>query len=330
MPDSNSIENLSGQFTESDWNESFGMSSPNKYSITPNKSDITIVGDIDYSKLKSCVQYLLGYAYVDSSKNLRRITPAYGPIFTWTYCTSISSIECRGLPSDKSRITDDPPYLDTFTPGKYARALVTANYTAVPYNIKEDSEVTYEYERYTEIETIPYTEMLTIPNGMLIYDASYDARIDGKPIVSPMTRIRQDKVKIQLKWHLVPLDFICDSTTGIPTKLVSIQKTVNSSTFLGYAAGTLLCEDVKIERGVFPVATDVLDQNLLMATVTFTFIYFDPPRNASETVRGWNLYPTQFGTYAKAKISATSGATGFYATPFNPFDFASAFTHWSL
>ena len=330
MPDVNSIVNLSGQFTEDDWNESFAMSSPNKYSISPTKADITLVGDIEFSKLRACVQYLLGYAWVDSSKNLRRQTFAYHPIFSWTYCTSISSIECRGLPADKTQITDDPPYLDTFRPGKYARAVVTANYTSLPYDVLEDDQVDYEYERFCEIEPVPYTEMLTIPNGMLVYDASYDPTIDGKPIISPMTRIRQDKTKFIFKWHFVPLDFICDSTTGVPTKLNSIQKTVNDAEFLGYPAGTLLCEDVKIERGVFPVATDVLDQNMLMATVTFTFIYFDPPRNASETTRGWNLYPSPNGLYAKAKISATSGATGFYSTPFNTFSFPSAFTHWSL
>ena len=329
MPDVNSIQNLSGQFTEDDWNESFQMSSPNKYAISSSKADITLVGDIEFSKLRACIQYLLGFAYVDSSKALRRQTFAYHPVFTWTYCTSISSIECKGLPADKTQITDDPPYLDTFRPGKYARAVVTANYTALPYNVLEDDQVDYEYERFTELECQPYVEQLTIPNGMMVYDTPYDSTLDGKPIISPMARIRQEKTKLTMRWHLVPLDFICD-TNGIPTKLVSIQKCVNDDTFLGYPAGTLLCEDVKIERGVFPVATDVLDQNLLMATITFNFIHFDPPRSASETSRGWQLFPSPSGLYCKAKISATSGATGFYSTPFNTFDFPSAFTHWSL
>jgi hypothetical protein len=346
MPSTNSIENLSGQFTETDWNESFSLSSPNKYSLSRSKADVTLVGDIEYSKLKSCTQYLLGYSYVgnDSNKSLCRITPAYHPIFTWLYAQAITDISCKGLPSDKTQITEDPPYLDTFRPGKYARAVFTVTYAPMPFNVLEDDQVTGEWQRYTELKCTPYSETLTIPNGQLLYNASYypSPGPDGKPVISPLTKIKQSKVKFEFVWHEVPMDYICDTSLKesdgvtdnpnymIPTKLLAIQKCVNSSTFLGQPAGTLLCEDVKIERGVFPVATDVLDQNMLMATVTFTFIKFDPPRHPSETTQGWNLLPWSDGRYYPTKIAATSGATGFYSTPYATYNFEDAFKHWSI
>jgi hypothetical protein len=333
MPDLNSIENLAGQFTETDWNEAFSMSSPNKYSITRTSADVSLVGDIDGSKIKSCIQYLLGYSYVgnekdgsgNSVKKLHRVTPAYHPLLTWLYCTAITDLNGRGLPSDKTQLTLDPPYDDTFKYGNYARYLVTAKYAPLPYDVKEDDQITYEYERYVEIKTEPYVEMLTLPQGQLLYDASYASSIDGNPIMSPRTRIKQKKTRIIMVWHEVPLNYICDSN-GIPTKLVDIQKCVNKVEFLGKPAGTLLCEDVKIERGVFPVATDILDSNMLMATVTFNFIFFDPPRHPSETKRGHNLLPCQNGLYYPVKTRLIFGAT-VSVNPFETYTFADAFAH---
>ena len=343
MPSTNQIENLMGQFTEEDWSESTsGTSSPSRFSISRSKSDLSITGDIDATLIKPCVAYLLGFSYVDNNLQLRRYIPNIHPIYNWCYCTAITDISLKGI-RDRNNLTskNDPA---AFATGNYDRALVTAQYEALPYELLEDDQVTNEYQRFTEIKCEPYTEMLVLPNGMLVYDSStYDtteAGPNGKPLISPMTRIRQSKTKFTMTWHDVPLDFFCDTNPYaggvanpnfmIPVKFLAMQKCVNATQFLGCAPGTLICEDIKYDRGVFPVATDLSAQNLYSSTVTFTFIKFDPTRHASEPSQGWNLFPYSDGLYYPAKINSVAMGLGYSNKPFPSYEFTRAFTHWSL
>ncbi len=333
MPNQSLLTTFAGEFTPDDWAEAFDMSSANTYAISRERANVSLVGNIAFDKLKACVQYLLGYSYTDytnlSNPQLRRVLPAYHPFFPWLYCTNVSNISAQGLTEDRPTITAPPAYADgkSFSYGKYKRVRITASYEALPWNLYEDSQVTSETQRYCQLKPEPYTEMLVLPNGQLRYDASYNATVNDKPIISPQVRIKQQKNRFDLIWREVPLDFICNNST-VPIKLLQMQKCVNKTAFLGLPIGTLLCEDVKIEQGVLPIATDIAEQNLFQATVTFKLIYFSPPTEVSETKRGWNLWPFQNGLYYPAKADPVGGTGGNYA--FEEFNFYDAFTYWNL
>lgn len=315
MADETDVQRFDGDFTEDDWREAFELSSPNRYTLSRDRSEVTLVGVIEWGKLKACIQYLLGYSLnaaggVGGYGIIQRRTPAFHPYFPWLYCVKISDIRPMGLGASGGEAVQGD-WSDTFKYGEYSKVMVTACYESLPYEVLEDSspEVNRattgkgEWNRYTILEPQPYTEMLTLDNGQMLYDAPDVPAVDGKPLVQPVVFQRMKKCKYLFHWKEVPWDYICNSY-GVPAKLQAVQKCVNKSEFLGFAAGTLLCEDVQIEKKVMPVATDLLNTQLFYADVTFTFIQFDPPTNPdypSITARGWNLAPHTSGYWYPCK-----------------------------
>jgi hypothetical protein len=99
---------------------------------------------------------------------------------------------------------------------------------------------------------------------------------------------------------------------------------------MGYPAQTLLCETIDVEKGVMPVASDVFDDLLFNATVTFDMVYFDPTDGvASDGLYGHNLFP--YGsdrTFYGARLNGTVG-TGkpLFDTTVGQSAFANAFAY---
>lgn len=327
----NDVTNFSGDFTNTDWNEAFSMTSPNRYSLSRAASDVSLVGVIEWSKLKACCQYLLGYSYVDTTtKKLNRILPSFHPYFPWLWCSSISDIEPKGMGDGRT----EPEYTDSFYYGAYDKVYVTANYTAPAYEVLSDSNENLdetqddcgEYRRYTEWTTEPYSELITLEGGQLLYNAPGYA-IDGKPVMGSVPKVKQRKTKVKCVWREVPTDFVCNGL-GIPQKLLDIQKCTNKYEFMGFPIGTLLCESVELEKYVMPVATDALDRQIFYYDVTFNFIYFDPEVDPDSTFteRGWSLAPAQNGYYFPVRYPLIFGAI-VRADLYTPYDFAAAFRY---
>jgi hypothetical protein len=325
------ISNFSGDFSIADWNEAFSIASPNRYSITRADSDVSLVGVIEWAKLKSAVQYLLGFSYVDTrTKKLTRVLPNFHPYFPWLYCSSISDIEPKGMGDGRT----DPDFAEQFTYGAYDKVYITANYTTPKYDILPDSSPDLdetlddcgEYRRYTEWTSEPYSELLTMEGGQLLYNAPGYA-IDGKPVIGSAPRVKLKKVKLKCIWREVPCDFVCNSL-GIPTKLLDVQKCVNKYDFMGFSAGTLLCESVELDKYAMPVATDTLDRQIFYYDVTFDFIYFNPEIDpaAAFTERGWNLMPAQNGYFFPVRYPLIFGAA-IRANVYTPYDFSACFQY---
>lgn len=311
-----------GEFTVSDWKEAADLWSPNQMTLSRSKNYCTVSAFVDWTRLKACVQYLLGYAYTSSAETgykLKRVTPAYHPIWTWLYCTQIT--EVRGFGPDGA---DVAPYTDSFTPGKYEKFKVTAVFEQLPFKVKEDSQVTTEDQRFFETLCKPYTELVVVEGGQLLWAANASTpTFNGKPVSAPSIRVRQEKTAVDMIWHDVPYDFIADQY-DIPTKLLAMQKKVNLTAWRGFLPGTLLCEDVIIEKGNMPIASDVFDDLLFSARVTFKMIWYDPPFGTGETKRGWNLFPrVGDGKYYYA-VTATGDPL------FQSYEFANAFTSVSV
>lgn len=316
MPASNWIF-YPDEFTIEDWQEAADIWSPNQFTLTRSKSYCTVSAIVDWSKLKPCIQYILGYSYATDSSGgyaLKRVTPSFHPILTWLYATQIS--ELRGLGPDG---LDEPLYSDSLVPGKYTKFKITVVYECLPFRVKEDNQVTAEYQRYLEILPKPYTELVVVDQGSMIWAANASTpSFDGTVVGSNQVKARQAKTALDMIWHDVAWNFIADSF-DIPTKLLAIQKKVNLTSFLGFPAGTLLCEDVVIDKGVMPVASEVFDDLLFQAKVTFKMIYFNPQQGTGETRQGWNLLPR----YDRGYYYATS-SLGYPL--FESYEFANAFT----
>lgn len=335
MPAGGQLVTFPAAFGPADWTEEFSMSSPNQYGLTQTKGDVTVVGNISWDLILPCIQWLLGYAYVDVNKKLRRVLPQRHPRLPWLWCNGITNITGKGLTQDHPNLTSPSAFPGGINSGNYDRALVYASFGPTTYDILNDVAANVdgnpikEYERFCTVKCDPFVELLTLPNGSLLYNAPYaaGAAIDGNPIISPQVRIRQEKDRFTLTWYLVPLDFICDKY-GVPTKLLSAQKCVNKVDFLGQPAGTLMCEKISYDLGVFPIASTVVGKNQLCAEkIVFDLLRFDPPRDVDETKRGWNLWPTNLpsGIYVGAKQGGGAGVDAY-----KEFNFEDCFTHQSL
>ena len=344
------FENFAGNFNTQDWAECFDMTSPNSYSLSRERSDVTLAGDISWSKTKAAVQYLLGYSCSDNEQ-LHRVNPSRHPYFPWLRCNQVSLCP-KGYGSRQPA-----EFPDTFNYGNYARNIVTASYVPQPYNHVEDGSPyindrlfaqnsplygsTGEFWRHVETSTDSYTELLTLESGQVVY-VSPGVAVDTKPILTSKPMIRQSKTKFILKWHEVPDTYIQPDDSTFPQKFFDMQKCVNRYPFFGFPVGTLLCESIKTTKYVTPVASDFLDKQLFYYDVEMEFIYFNPPKDPAVLaaggygtiginawpMAGWNLYPSINGFYYPGRYTTMSGSSLVFVYPF--YDFSAAFTQYSV
>jgi hypothetical protein len=316
-------------FSATDWKESILESRTDTVSRDKSLCHITII--CPFAKYKAAVTYILGYAWVDEAKKLRREVPVFHPTWPWLYARAVTNISFSSATGKETG-----PWKDAIPFATYVWAKIEIEFESVPYTIKSDGATTYEYERYVEQKPMPYVELLQISGGQLKAYAPSVTGVDGKPYVAaPYIMARQEKSRFDLIWREVPAEFLYDSN-GFAKKIAGIQKKVNSATFLGRIAGTLLCEDVKADKTVSPVATDVNEELSFSYDVTLCLKEFNPDRGDTAVDKyGWNLLPGQ-------KSTGSSGNTAFryyYFTDdgtltgkpqFASYDFATFFTHHSL
>lgn len=320
-----------GQITESEIVEYSDIKSFRTDSFSLEKADCQMTFYIPGDKLKAFVLYCLGGAYVDSGNNLRRLLPMYHPIWTWLWATKIVSINGEGFRGDDSASVI---YSDQVTPALWEKYTVVVAFDQLPYDVLSDSDpamgtgASYsEVNRFVSYEFIPNVQLASIENGQLIYDANGGDAWNGKPVPAQTLQIkaRRETAGIKLRWWYVPAEFIHARNT-LPSKLLSIQGTVNNATFFGEDAETLLCEDVKLEKFVFPFLTDAFGQLYFGYHIDFTLLWYDPtPKGkAAETRHGWNFALAPGDPSLQYYYVKTSGGTPIYT----PYDFSTAFTHY--
>jgi hypothetical protein len=236
-------------------------------------------------------------------------------------CTRIS--ECVGV---KFQGKEAKP-ATSLDHAKYQYVKLTATYEALPHACTPQFGTLPEYDRYTTILTKPYTENLSVAGGGLVYDTTtVRPGLSTNPLLHhPGNIIRYRKRLITLKWFQVPWEYLHNANED-PVKLALMEGTVNQVDFLGRPAGTLLCDGIDIERFTMPVATDRIDSLRYSANVTFTLKFWDPTvGDPDQGVRGWNLalgddYPNHY--------AVKNSVTG--RRPYEVYDFAKAFLHWSV
>ncbi len=315
-------------FTQSEWTEVADLTSPGTFNISRTASSATVYANLPWERTQACITYLLGYSVTLSPGNdsdeyrLHRVPPVKHPYFPWLWCSNVANAVGKGpiVPNPDGIINPNPNY-NTINYGYWDRVLIAANFSTIDYYPAVDGGVEFEYQRWTKQTARPYTEIFVLGNGTYKFDAPAVPEIDGKPVNSPQTVVKQQKNAIDFTWYEVPYDWITDEDGDQP-KLSDIQKKVNTTTFLNKAPGTLLCESVEVIQDVQPLANAVVGKVAFTCKVVFKFIEFDPPLGTGVTMRGWNLWPHVTGKYYPAKTSA-----GVYA--YESYEFADAFKHWS-
>jgi hypothetical protein len=319
-------------FDADDWDE---VMNPNARTdtLSPDRSSCVVPIKVPYAKYKAAVLFCLGYQWVDEELSLRRSTPAFHPVFPWLYCAAITSVRFM---SPNAANTETAPYEFAVPAGGYTYAELTVEFRERLYNLWQDWEVDYEYERWVYQERQPFTELVQIDGGTLKAYAPSVTAVHTQPyLAAPHVLAAQSKAKILLHWYQVPSDFVEDED-GYSSKFQAAEKCVNSAEFLGRRTGTLRLESVHLDKKPSPVATDLFEGLRWTYDITFEFLEFDPPvGDAGVTKYGHNLLPGPRSAGATGPRSFkyyyyTDDGTESGSPLFASYDFSKLFTHHSI
>jgi hypothetical protein len=317
-------------YTADDWLEDIGESRSD--SIAHDGASCTIPVYCAFAKYKACRNFIMGYSYVDETKKLRRKNPIWHPVDGWMRAHKIVSVGFS-----KATGKTDGPWAGGVKFAVYTWARLVVEFQHVVWPVLEDDDITYETERYTVLKNKPYNELVQVDGGNLrYYCPGVGAPLNGSPLQSPRVYMTLQKGRLALEWKRVPVDFIEDGNGNRP-KFAAIEKRVNSTTFLGRTKETLLCETVETSDPYpAPIATDVLDEPMMMVDVTVNLLEFNPDRgDTSVDAYGWQLLPgsRRAGTGGQTALGwyyATHDATLAGKPLYEEYDYHNFFTHYSL
>lgn len=222
------------------------------------------------------------------------------------YAVGISRTEPLGVPSGVDR---GAVPLNTAA-SSYARARLTVEYATLPYQIKEDSSVTnvsgypaegqilqdlgWNSTRYIARHIQPFNRLLKIPYGVM-WTNGKNTKV-GIPY-------REGGANITYRWMVVPLDV--GPVPGVNLgRIGRLEGTINSQSFDGFAAGTLLFDTFSTREYQGSFGERLMD-------VTFQMIYLPHPSTGKSgnfdqgTQLGWNyIYDIVNGKNDYYKVSA--------------------------
>jgi hypothetical protein len=154
--------------------------------------------------------------------------------------------------------------------------------------------------------------------------------IDGNPVAfdGPSLTVQAERSGLIVTAHAVASELV-QNDYNIPVKFLACRGRVNSATFLGQAAGTMLLQGYRFVKRPQPIATQSLGRLLFGLNIEMHFGFTDPPRaDVAETHRGWLLVPGPYGPTGGEGwyYCETPTAKALYVTK----DFNGLLTHWSL
>lgn len=313
-------------FGPNDWAEATGMTSPTTMNVSDGRSQVHMFGYVDWVKMKACVQWLVGYGWVDESKQLRREVPGFNPYWEMLYCDSVTDI--IGIGPDGR---EEPLYMNSLKKAKWDRVKIGASFSTTPWKVRSDAAMSTdsmgrkkEWERFTTFLPEPYTEYIQVDTGSYKYQASSPLQPwNDKPVGFSNLRVKEQKQRLEVIWY-APWDFVFDENDFSP-KFAAMDGACSKRDWHGRPGNTLLCDGVRVEKTNYPVAADLFQFDMYAAKITFMLKYFDPPRGFTGGKRGWQTMPGPDLLYYPARSSVDG-----VSPPYQEFDFADAFTHWSV
>lgn len=187
----------------------------------------------------------------------------------------------------------------------------------------QQNEVLSEANRFVFLDRQPFSELISIPTGSVIMTLP-----SGQVDALGETFIPVRQAKLMLKWYRVPIEYVRLSSDGTYPLIEGAIGTINSKSFLGYPAGTLLFDQSgpKITPVSIPVQREngVNPQIPWLVDIEIPLIWRDPPNGDPESsVRGHLLRPAPYGTLTETDPTAKwyeakykGGASLFQSTDF--------------
>ncbi len=206
----------------------------------------------------------------------------------------------------------DGPKIDKT--GRYVTQWLTLHFEPQPFDMYEDEDTDFEFERFCEIyhRTEPNLETMSVQTGRhLVFTEGAPA---SKTFPGEINEYKTSTA-LTILWHQVPADYAMDED-GFARKIIQGVGRVNDDTFLGCPRGTLLCYPPRFRRYAQPVRTT--DNGKLWALdIELNFGHFDPPPavgypdedgNGGSAGRGWQLMPWAEGGNSDTEV----GGVGWY------------------
>jgi hypothetical protein len=314
-------DNEDETFTEADWLEMLAQTGPSDtFSNEAGEAVISVfINKATQGRLRSAVWWVLGYSWADDGTTetpyaLHRFPPLGHPV--WGHQLRANSVQfTRFNPLANPDNTDNKPYkvpdiggsgLSKF--GNYGQCWMTVRFGPRPLDLYEDDDPGWsgdEWDRYVEVTRDSTLEVLMSDAGGVLFWAETGS---GGPPVGNNSFPGQigeliQKNTINLLWREVPMSYTHDENK-IPTKIDAVIGHVNDAEFLGFPAGTLLCQPPKYTKKMFPFFTDDGTGRAFHHDILFQFSHFDPtPGAETPLARGHQLMPWRGG-------GSGSGAAG--------------------
>lgn len=323
---------LVGQITEDQIREFIHTPvSMRRDAFTVGSSDLDMTFQIPGDKLKAAMQWILGVDYVDNTNALRRSLPMFHPFWNWAWAKQVT---VNGQLYDRDD-TDSVVWDFQVTPAAWKKYQVEVSFDIPPFRMLEDDEIGSspgaERFRFVSKFLSPETSIVTVDNGMVVYDANPTDGWNNEPHNTTIPVARRDGAGYRVVWHRVPADFIQPDDDTAPIKFMVAKGKVNNATLFGCPPETLLLYDVNMDdKYVCPLVTDQLGQLSFLYRIEFRFMFvkqldgqIGKQLPTPETRRGHNLLlgPAMKYWYSRNKDSNKP--------VFELIDMNKLWTHWS-
>lgn len=252
-------------------------------------AEAVLVYVIDWRKARAFIRWALGFDYADKGPPYRihRENPQRHPRWPKLYAKTVhfSSISPKANDEGTGRPQPNSPnypavFLDTLGIGKqgyYDSCYCTVRYDRPNYDVLEDhllgdisqplTHPASELWRNCVADSQSSVELLTAEGGQaqFVWKETRVAPPGGQPgpditegnnVVANTFAIRVSRTKILLKLHRWPESYLSENSF-IPfyKNIVECAGKVNSTTFLGFPAGTVRLDAPTSERFQYPVST---------------------------------------------------------------------------
>ena len=298
---------------ENDWLEVIADTAPVSSSFSAEEQDTTLTGQVPANKIRSALQFFLGYSYADDTApySLHRELPARHPFFPTLYAYSAGVTNFAPKPNmdnPKNETYIESPFEgtkdETLYYGGYQQAILTVKYKSFGRIrfLPDDDIDSYldEYKRYTSFDTDPSIESLQADGSSQLKFAEGTAGDpNGKAFPAPVAEL-MGKTALTLTWLQVPHNYLSTdpdilildrwlgkfSTGDTPGnydtwKYPPRLGTVNKDFFLGFYPGTLLLRAVKATPILFPVTPASLSDLAVGWNIQGVWEHFDPVKGVA-------------------------------------------------
>jgi hypothetical protein len=323
-------------------------------------SEESLVITLEANKIRSCLQQVLGWSWSDTAapwRMHREAVPTQHPRFPWLWADSVAPLlfnplaqrQTSGLNQAKEEGVGWTDYAPQFTT-RYTYVDLLVRFKNIWGRQWPDSDPFWQdnylgKEWLRSVGNVGKNVQLDLITAEGAGDAAAlfwaegggDGPVAGSSPTSAFNGtqyVRRQSTQFKIQWKCVPIEYTCgemiftedDYDTfllPLPRRLVRQLGTVNDAPFPGtnskYKAGTLLFSALEEVSYQLPVRTDQ-EFGMWAADYTFTFDYFDPPRDpaavtnpSGRTVKyGHHLFPWRKTRYWYLATAGSASDRGTY------------------